>query len=395
VTQAATAHHQLDFSLVQGGPFYRLLVRSKLQRPPTGLVYRRVLACVAIAWLPLLALTALSGTLVSGVRVPLLFDLDVSVKFLFALPLMIAAAPVVHDRIRRTVQEFLECGLVAPKDEPRYEAIVASATRLRNSAVAEAALLVLAFAVGLGHWRSAAALAGVSTWYAAPHGAASHLTAAGYWYALVSQPLVRFILFRWYFRVLVWYVLLWRVSRLELKLNPLHPDRAGGLAFLGLTVTPFSPVLVAQSSFSVGVIGNHIWHEGAALGDFKFQIAGIVAFLTLLLLVPLMFFVPQLVKAKISTSYEIGRLATRYANEFEQKWLAGSEPRDGLLGTADIQSLADLANSHAVVRSMRPVPFEARTFLRLALLVALLILPLALTMVPLEELLRGALKLLM
>ena len=43
--------------------------------------------------------------------------------------------------------------------------------------------------------------------------------------------------------------------------------------------------------------------------------------------------------------------------EFDQKWLRGGAPADeSLIGSGDIQSLADLANSFAVVREMRRFP---------------------------------------
>jgi hypothetical protein len=37
--------------------------------------------------------------------------------------------------------------------------------------------------------------------------------------------------------------------------------------------------------------------------------------------------------------------------------LGSASPRDELLGAADIQSLADLGNSYAVIGEMRAVPF--------------------------------------
>lgn len=395
MTEAAHAHHQLNFSLVQGGPFYRILERGKLMRAPTGLVERRVLACIAVTLLPLVVLTALSGTLVGGVDIPLAHDLDVTVKFLFALPLMIVAEPIVHARVKETVQEFLDRDLVAPRDELRFEAIVSSTMRLRNNAVVEVILFAVALTGGYVLWRTTVAIHDVPTWYTGK-GAAGGLTAAGWWYAIVSQSIARFIMFRWYFRLFVWYVLMWRVSRLRLRLNSLHPDRAGGLAFLTHTVTAFSPVLVAQSSFVAAMIGNHIWHEGAKLPAFKFQIAGVIAFLTLQTIVPLLFFSMQLVQARLASYYEMGRLAVRYTNAFRDKWLEEVPARDeGLLGTADLQSLADLANSFEVVRTTRPMPFDLRLIFRLVAVIALPLLPLALTMVPLDELLRGVLKIVM
>lgn len=384
-----------DFSLVQGGPFYGLLRRGKLVTPPMGLVYRRVLACVAITYLPLVVFTALAGTLVGGVKVPLLFDLDTNAKYLLALPLLIAAEPLVHRRVGEVVDEFVVRGLVAPRDEQRFEALVAWAMRLRNSAIVEVALLIVAFTGGYAVWRSTTAILSVATWYATPHDGTASLTMAGYCFAFVSQPIARFILLRWYFRVLVWYLFLWRASRLRLRLNPLHPDRAAGLGFLEHSVIAFAPILIAQSAFLAATIGNHILHGGAKLPEFEFQIAGLVVFLMLQPLLPLTFFVAQLVKAKLAASYELARLATRYTNEFGDKWLHGRTPRDEqLLGTSDIQSLADLANSSEVLHTMRPVPFSRALVLQLAVMVALPMMPLALTMVPLDELLRGVLKLL-
>jgi hypothetical protein len=92
----------------------------------------------------------------------------------------------------------------------------------------------------------------VGSWYitVGPSGT-ERLTVAGWWYAFVSLSLFRFVLARWYFRLIVWYIFLWRVSRLPLRLNPLHPDRAGGLGFLGNSVRAFQPVLVAQKFWRV------------------------------------------------------------------------------------------------------------------------------------------------
>ena len=90
---------------------------------------------------------------------------------------------------------------------------------------------------------------------------------------------------------------------------------------------------------------------------------------------------------------EYGALAQRYVREFDQKWLrGGARPDDALVGSADIQSLADLGNSFEVVRGMRAVPFTKEAVIQLAVLTLLPILPLLLTMISLEELLGRLLK---
>ena len=116
----------------------------------------------------------------------------------------------------------------------------------------------------------------------------------------------------------------------------------------------------------------------------------------LIVLLPLMFFVLRLVEAKLAGSREFGGLASRYVRDFRRKWIQGTEPADeALLGTGDIQSLADLANSYEVVHTMRPVPFDKGLVLRLAIIIAFPLLPLILTMIPLEELVSSLIKLLM
>jgi hypothetical protein len=62
--------------------------------------------------------------------------------------------------------------------------------------------------------------------------------------------------------------------------------------------------------------------------------------------------------------------------------VATDEP---LLGTADIQSLADLGSSFEYLRGMKVVPFGLRTVIQLALVTSLPCLPLILLVVPVSQ----------
>jgi hypothetical protein len=105
-------------------------------------------------------------------------------------------------------------------------------------------------------------------------------------------------------------------------------------------------------------------------------------------------FSPQLARAKRTGLLEYGAFAVRYVREFEVKWLRGAAPAsEALLGSGDIQSLADLANSFNVVRSMRVTPISKEALLRLAMAVIAPIAPLLLTTMPLEALLKRLLDL--
>jgi hypothetical protein len=389
----ANNSERLDFSLVLGGPLYQMLLRAGLIRPSMELLRRRIAAAMLITWLPLVVLTVIGGGFVSGVSVPFIYDLDVHVRFLLALPLLIGSEVIVHRRMRAVVDQFRERDLVVPEQQRSFDAIVAGAMRLRNSVLIEVLLAVLAFTVAYWLWRTQASLS-VASWYGTFSDDVISFTWAGCWYVFVSVPIFRFIILRWYFRIFIWYVLLFRVSRLRLQLNALHPDHAGGLEFLSLSADAMAPVLIAQTVFLSGLVGNQIWHQGAALPEFKLLIGGVLAFLMLLALLPLTFFAFQLADAKRTALREYGLLAAQYVGQFRRKWLRASDaPGDELLGSADFQSLADLGNSYAVVHEMRLLPFSRNAVVRLAVLIALPLAPLALTMVPFEVMLEQLIKL--
>ena len=106
-------------------------------------------------------------------------------------------------------------------------------------------------------------------------------------------------------------------------------------------------------------------------------------------------FIPPLARAKRAGMREYRHLAKRYVDEFNAKWLRGPGPSDEpLIGSADIQSLADLGNSFEVARSMNLVPVTRGTLVQLIVVTLLPIAPLLLTMISPEELLGEFLKVL-
>jgi hypothetical protein len=272
---------------------------------------------------------------------------------------------------------------------PRFEAAITSAFRLRNSTLAEVLMIAIVYGVGiLIVWRQYVAL-DTSTWYATPSGGDSKLSLAGMWYGYVSLPIFQFLLCRWYFRLIVWTRFLWQVSRIELSLIPTHPDRVGGLGFLSGTVFAFVPLAVAHGALLAGLLANRIFFVGNALTQYKAEIAVLVIFVLCIVLGPLLVFTPRLAQAKRTGNREYGTLAERYVREFDAKWLRGGAPADEpFVGSADVQSLADLGNSFDVVQTMRAVPITKAAVVQLAGATLAPIVPLALTMMPLEELLK-------
>jgi len=380
-----------DFSLVQGGPLFQMLCRAHMWGEARELLERRMLFFALLTWLPLFLLSALGGELWGGGEgeVPFLKEVVIHVRFLVAVPLLIAAEIMVHRRMRSIVAQFLERKLIPAEAMARFEAAISSTLRLRNSAVAEVLLIVFVFTAGYLISSSVTVAAG---WRTAGQG----LTAAGYWYVFVSLPVFQFLLLRWYFRLFLWIRFLWLVSRIPLKLMPTHPDRLGGLSFVAGTLEGFVPLAFAHGAMLAGLIADRIFHTGAGLLQFRVEIGLLVAFLICLLAAPLLFFSYQLLEAKRLAKREYGTLAQRYVREFDEKWLRGGAPADEeLIGSGDIQSLADLGNSFEVVRGMRVIPVTRDAVIMLAVATVLPVAPLLLTIMPLEELLKKALALIL
>jgi hypothetical protein len=380
-----------DFSLVLGGPLYQLFRRTHLTGPALELLRRRILFFCLLCWVPLAVLSAVEGHLLGGPKFSFLHDIETHVRFLISLPVLLLAEIIVHRRLRSAVKHFIDRHIVSPEELPKFHAAMDSAIRMRNSVIAEVVLLVLVFTGGIWIWRNEVAL-DVASWYASPGAGQMHLTWAGSWFSFVSVPIFQFILLRWYMRMLIWFLFLLRVSHLRLQLLPANPDRAGGIGFLGRSTTAFAPFLFAQGALLAGQIASRIFYTGQSLLFFKLTILGFVCFFVAVILAPLLVFTPQLWDAKLDGLAKFGSLAEEYVMDFDQKWLRRKVNDEQLLGSGDIQSLADLGNSYAVVREMRAVPFSTEDVLWLLVASAVPMLPLLLTIMPLDQLVTEGIK---
>jgi hypothetical protein len=380
-----------DFSLVLGGPIFQLFRRTSLTGDALELLYRRVIVITAIAWLPLLVLSLVEQYSGRVVDVSFLRDAEVQARFLVALPVLIFGELIVHLRLTPVVRRFVLRRIVIPEDLPRFDWAINSAVRLRNSVVAEVALLVLVYTLGVWFWGDRIAIKSAS-WYA-DTGGRWHLTAAGYWYVFVSIPIIQFVLLRWYWRLFIWLRFLLHVSRLNLHLVPTHPDRCAGLGFLGRGFYAYGPLLFAQGAMLAGLVASRVLYHGQKLMSFKMQILGFIVFFVFASLCSLLMFTPKLARAKRQGLADYGQIAQDYIDEFERKWVGHSESEE-LLGSGDIQSLADLGNSYAVVSEMRALPVKWQDVSRLIMATAAPFVPLLLTAFSFEELVLRLVKIL-
>jgi hypothetical protein len=380
-----------DFSIVLGGPLFQLLRRARLEGDHLELLYRRVVVFLGVTWLPLFLLATVGPFAASAGRFAFLRDIEVHARFLAALPAFIVAELLVHVRMLPVVRRFVERRIILLEDLPRFYQKVESAFRLRNSIPLELGLFAAVYIFGLLFWHNRFGIE-AATWYAMP-GGRWNLTPAGVWYVFVSIPILQFILLRWYLRFLIWYRFLWQVSRLPLNLIPTHPDRAGGLGFLGTIAYTFGPVLFAQGAMLSGLIASNVLYHGGNLLSFKLYAGSFVGFFVFAIFGPLLMFTPQMGRIKRKGLADYGLLAQRYVEGFRDKWIVEhSLNSEDLLGAGDIQSLADLGNSYTVVQEMRVVPFTLKDISRLAAATAAPMVPLLLLVWSPEEVIMRVLK---
>jgi hypothetical protein len=389
-----TSSDTQDFSLILGGPLYQLFCRAHLCGKVLELLRRRILVLCGVSWAPLLLLSMLEGNAWGrAVKVPFLLDLEIYARFLLALPLLIIAELVIHERMRTVVRQFLERDLIPDNVRQKFDAAIAAAFRLRNSVLAEVLLIAVIYMVDvLVIWRGHMVL-DVGSWSSSFVNGEVQPTLAGWWYRCVSLPVLQFLLLRWYYRIFIWTRFLWQVSRLDLKLIATHPDHSAGLGFLAQISYAFGPLLVAQGALVSGMIADRIFYAGAKLPQFRVEIVALGVVAVLMVVAPLLVFAPRLGRLKRAALREYGAFAQRYVSEFEQKWLrGGAASGESPLGSGDIQSLSDLGNSFEIIRQMRVVPFALRALVRLALVTLAPVAPLALTMISAEELLQRLVK---
>ncbi len=334
----------------------------------------------------------LDGTLVgTQIQQPFLTDVVPNVRFLIAIPiLLLADIPI--DAATRTAIHYLEVSGVIPDDEkPRYHATLDSMKRARDATLPDVVIIVLAYAFtwmfNPGYGDSAIATIPMS-WQWSVQDGETNISAAGWWFLLVSAPMFQVILGRWLWRFLIWIFFLFRLSRLRLALRPVHPDLAGGLGFVGTCQQSFVIVFFAFATVLSSTIAHDLLSEGEKFLDARLEIAVLVVLLTLIVYLPLLLFSSKLYEARRDALADYGVLGYRLSGAFKQKWVREDDAGVGaeLQASTDSSAIADYAAAFDNVRSTRLMPVPPRGILVSAGVLLIPFLPLVFTEFSLQDL---------
>jgi hypothetical protein len=387
--------HESELQFELGGPAYRLMQRIGLIKGEDPSIGRRVVGFLLITWVPLLVFSMIENRAIGpSPQQAFLFDFAGHARFLLAVPLLFVAEVVVGPRLRAAGLNIFRAGFVRPEDLPAAEQAIVRSRMRREARLPE--LIMLAVAV-FGAWNltfeSLSSTIAAETWHSVTRENGSHLSLGGIWYHAIAVPILQFFVLRWLWRLIIWTLFLRDMARLNLNTVVTHPDRAGGLGFLGVAHVSIALFPFAVSCILSGAVAFQMRFEGASIESFYLLFAVYLVVVLLVCLGPLLIFVPLLARTRREGLLMYSLLSDRYNRAFERKWVDGQRsPDEALLGSSDIQSLSDLGNSFRMAQEMSPFVFSRQQVLQIAIAAMLPCLPLVLLVMPVGQLLKVLIK---
>ncbi len=385
----------LSFALFDGGPFHRLQQRLGLVRAEQRRMWFRVLVAVLISWVPMAVLAAEQGLAIGPTRLEsFLMDFAANARFLVTVPVFLLAEASCMTQLRSVVRQFLDAGLVKDASRASFEATVRDTVRRSHSGRAEAVL------VGLAYLHTVVVLIYLldyqdSTWRTPVMGGRHVISLAGMWYLVVAFPFFSFLLWRWLWRLGLWWRFLWQTSKLDLRLSPSHRDGAGGLVFLSESLQAFGGFVFGVMSMWAGALADLVVYEGYSLFAYQWQMVEILVMVLILIAGPLLLFVRPLYEAKERGIFRYGALASRQIQHVEDTWLPEGIVREDLESSMpDFRSITHLGHSVTAVHKMSVIPINKEDILQLLIIALLPFVPVLLTQIPLAEILSLLLKVL-
>lgn len=378
-----------DTGLFENAPLIAVERRLGLVKVGRLNIGRRILLLILLGWTPIVALTLMQA-LISGATeqaLSLFMGLETHIRYLVVAPLLVFAEAQCAPSLNAIVRHFAGSGVVPAHEHEHLEAIIASTRRSLESTTANVLVIVLAYlTMAITVWSSSPDR--LPAWHKSD--GALGFSPAGWWHILISLPLLLTLFFGWMRRLALWTRLLWKISRLDLRLVAAHPDGAGGLGFLRYSVRAFSIVGLAFATAAAARSVQGVMQGGdLPILNVYFNI-GWLAFVALLFTSPLLVFFPALVRTWRRGIFKYGALAARMGNAFEHKWLGRETGIDeSTLQQPDFSATTDLYQIVANVNAMRFIPVGLKDIGLLVGIMLLPFIPVVLLMVPIGTILAG------
>jgi hypothetical protein len=324
--------------------------------------WQLAISLLLITWFPLALLTFIDGTFNGGVQLPFIMDYSRQSRLLLGIPLLVLIHEVVYRKIPMVLQYITEV-LILPGDRQQFISVTLRKSKsYSNSAWVQGVMILLIFGLALspiGGGRFFEANGGEGSWIMSADAGTDNLSRAGRWMQYVSIPVFQFLFARWVWRYGVWVALLYRISRMNLRLHPSHPDGAGGLGILVLAQRNFNVFF-----FVCGLVisGNMVASFQSATITFdtvKIEILGFILLTLLVIFFPMLFFTGKLIMTKYQGNLYLGKAGLHASELFEEEWVKGmAEKQQISRETVDPSMHADYTGVYRYLQGMSIVPIR-------------------------------------
>lgn len=367
----------------------KILNRLKLGVINSESVLKKVIFFSALTWLPLFIITLIQNNAINpDITMPFLKDYESYGRFLISIPAIFIAEKFINLQTSGSLVHFVESGIISENNVGEYELLLNKYRKLSDSKSLQVVIFIIStlniFLVKT-FWGS---LMDFTSWkYDAVN---DSITAAGYWYMIISLPVLKYLIFRLFCRFLLWSWFLWKISNMNLNLIAIDPDRSGGLGFLGIVQSSFGFLGFAQAAIASSEVANQVIYSGVPIEDYRFSLL-VIPIVVIVYLSPLFYFSRKLGKLKLDGIMIYSTLTHKYSKLFEDKWIRGNNINDNesILGSGDIQSLADIGATYEVVENIRVFPINLNIFLFMLIMVTIPFIPLLFLKFNIKQILEG------
>jgi len=383
-----------EFDIASGAPFNALQKRLGLIRDGRLNIGRRVALFVFIAWCMPLILCGIGGPGSGPEAVKAyLLEMPVWARYFIAVALFVMMEKQARTRLQALLRQFFHAPILSRTAFAPATDAVRQAVRECDSRRAEFACLLAAIAVS---WTLHARLTTVGdfSWARQPGAAGAYVTLAGWWVIGISNLLFSFLLFRWFWRFLVWCRLLGRMARLEMRLVSTHPDGRAGLSFVSKHANAFTLFVLAIGCVVGAVLATQLMNDSLEASLYGYVMALWLALVLVAFCAPLLPFNKPLAKLKEDTLIEYNALATRHFRAAERSMLGENVAAADEDGTAE-QETPDPSKTMLLVEKQSVSLINIRSLLPIQLAALLPLAITGITFLPLKEILALMKKILL
>lgn len=374
-----------EFLIARGGPFYELERQIGLVHDRAQGAGRRVIVFVCLAAVVPVILAWAGGGV--GHAVTLLTAPEFLTRFILFIVICFQMEQRVEARLSAFLSRFDKSELLGDAQKAEGATLVARALKLRNSVVAEGACLVVAILASVTALRIRI-VNGKTDWLMQDIDGQVQVGAGGFWLFTISSSIFWFLILRWLWRTVVWSLLLRWISRLDMRLVATHPDRTGGIAFIGHYPNAFAPLVFGLSAVVATSVYREIGGQTMDAATYGKIMALWLALVLVVFMSPLMFFAEPLQRLKETTLRHADRLDLRRQRDAERKVFSRNliVPEDEAPITDEIPP--DPVAFRESANALRSSPFSIKGLLPLSMAALAPMLIAGATQIPLAELIK-------